>query len=579
VASCDVADPAGVVSLHITPNYAGVQDTQCVNVVSDSNASSYYLNISAPKSTLDHNPVLTPTNATIVSTAAALSSPTTLSVNTWGFAIPSGQTFLRSAFTNFNNLSAYQTNPDTATFAAIPVVSPAPDLSCEYWDKDGIQGTDPCTPHTSYTFAEINDLTPGDETFKVFFSVKANSQQPSGTYQNIITITAIAEEAPEPIEPTPAPPTDFATKATAIVPNFASTITPEQGSAPVFSVSGSGFSGSTTITIGGQPCTVVSYTTNALTCSGPTSGMTDGAKTVAINGVPQNSSYDVWYSSFAFPTLQSMDSTACSALPAHLTASDGNVSVYRDTRDSQLYYIAKMADNKCWMLDNLRYKPTSLSSGSQTNNWPSTTVNQKWTGYLTVDNTNDITTDPTNQNYLGYADPITNTYCRGNNTPQPTQTITRCGLLYNWYTTTAGTGDSNISSTGGTQATGSVCPANWRLPSAYSGTGGPTTNGTSYTVADFPVLNISMRQQTLSTGATTNDATTYPNWQPSGVFAGVFSGGFYSGFGSQGSNGFLWSSSVHNAAGARGAYWYASYVNPGNSSANRDDGRAVRCVL
>ncbi|MFV0485429.1 MAG: hypothetical protein ACK5MU_04385, partial [Candidatus Saccharimonadales bacterium] len=128
----------------------------------------------------------------------------------------------------------------------------------------------------------------------------------------------------------------------------------------------------------------------------------------------------------------------------------------------------------------------------------------------------------------------------------------------------------------GNQVSASICPANFRLPSGMSGSGGATTNGTVYTAADFPVLNASMNAGSLTTGATTN----YPTgWQPSGAWGGAFSGYWNVGLGYQGSYGYYWSSTVNSATNARILFFYSSAVSPGNGISDKYNGFAVRCVL
>ncbi len=162
-------------------------------------------------------------------------------------------------------------------------------------------------------------------------------------------------------------------------------------------------------------------------------------------------------------------------------------------------------------------------------------------------------------------------------TDMAVNTTTHCGYLYNWYAATAGTGTYALQPPN--NATNSICPTNFRLPSMRSGTGGPETDGTSTTVADFPKLNATMNSGNSTTSGST---TSYPaGWQPSGVWSGTFSG--YrdsSGWSNQGTRGYFWSTSPNSTAyDAYRLYFFSSNVNLATTNGNLSSGLAVRCVL
>jgi hypothetical protein len=91
-----------------------------------------------------------------------------------------------------------------------------------------------------------------------------------------------------------------------------------------------------------------------------------------------------------------------------------------------------MADEKCWMVDNLKY--ANYGALSQENGKS-----------LTVDGTSTESTE--NSDVAKYVDPGASTYCTGS-TDISGNTNTRCGLLYNWYAATNGTGTYNLSTEG-----------------------------------------------------------------------------------------------------------------------------------
>jgi uncharacterized protein (TIGR02145 family) len=286
--------------------------------------------------------------------------------------------------------------------------------------------------------------------------------------------------------------------------------------------------------------------------------MSDGEKRTEINGTDAGDSYTVWYSSFSFPTLQSLSSSGtCAGTPIATV-------VYRDSRDSQLYYVAKLDDNKCWMLDNLRYKPNGDTAGTVTPAFSATQVAS--TGQYLTDNGTSSSAAP-NFDVAKYIDPISSpggsNLCRSNssNSLVPAENITRCGLLYNWYTATAGTAPQS-QTTGDTS--GSICPANWHLPAGRNASG------------DFGVLDITYG----GTGAYQigTPAQLATLWLSSGAWHGVFSGYYASGFNDQGTNGIYWSSSVTSAANGYALNFGSTLVHPGTNGNDRYYGFAIRCV-
>jgi hypothetical protein len=355
---------------------------------------------------------------------------------------------------------------------------------------------------------------------------------------------------------------------TSISPNIASTI-PGANSGPAFSIVGTGFTAATSVTIGGVACsnfTIVSST--YIACTGPTTGLSPGAKPVVVTNSGGDSDNDkvVTYYNTAYPTLQSATKAACPTTAA----------IYRDTRDSQLYYTKKMADGKCWMVDNLKY----AGYGTRVNS-----------GYLTV-NGNSGNAATGNYDVAKYVDPVfvsatARDYCTGT-AKMPANTVTKCGYLYNWYAATYGTGLASI--TNDVNVTGSICPNNnnsgnatstgagWRVPMEIPSA--PTNLG------DFYSLDVALG----GTGGGRTDSNTEAylatRWIYSGAWQGIYIGGYGSG--------------LSTLPGVLGAYWTSKAGSPSVSSDEasileyRNDiwwfhptstriykrvGESVRCVL
>ena len=265
-------------------------------------------------------------------------------------------------------------------------------------------------------------------------------------------------------------------------------------------------------------------------------------------------------------TMQNFTQSNCNAMTV------GQVVSLTDSRNKQTYRVKKMQDNKCWMVDNLKYAGEANTDLANVDGTYGLVYNNESGKYNTVDGTNTQSTD--NFDKAFYNNPMSDSYCYGTSIQS---SYTKCGYLYNWYAATAGTGtyDTNTS---GTNVSGSICPTGWRLPSGSSDGSTATGNGTSDTAADFAVLNASMNAGSLTTGSTSSSY--YAGWQFTGAWSGVFSGTRSNGFFSQGSVGYYWSSTAFSSPNARSLYFFSSYVSPGtNVNSIKYNGFAIRCVM
>ncbi|WP_300269215.1 FISUMP domain-containing protein [uncultured Flavonifractor sp.] len=249
----------------------------------------------------------------------------------------------------------------------------------------------------------------------------------------------------------------------------------------------------------------------------------------------------------------------------------GDIVSLTDERNGQTYRIKKMQDEKCWMVDNLKYAGEANTDLANVDGTYGLVYNNESGKYNTVDGTN--TQSTTNSDKAFYNNPMSASYCYGTSIQS---SYTKCGYLYNWYAATAGTG-TYATSTWDTNVSGSICPTGWRLPSATSDGSTATGNGTSDTAADLPVLNASMNAGSLTTGSTSSSY--YAGWQFTGAWSGVFSGYWFNGFLSQGSLGYYWSSTVYSSTNARNLSFYSSSVSPGNNNVYKYRGFAIRCVM
>ena len=170
----------------------------------------------------------------------------------------------------------------------------------------------------------------------------------------------------------------------------------------------------------------------------------------------------------------------------------GDITALKDARDNNVYAVAKLADGKCWMIENLRIDSSITLSSANTHN-PSLPLNNTWVyadhqTTLTTSNHLSTTVDPTvtawcqnntancfNQSMLN----TNNTTLFTNNTASSysaSGNVYSYGNYYNWYSATAGQGTYNRSSG---NATGDICPAGWHLPTGIETTGEFWRLGTS----------------------------------------------------------------------------------------------------
>ena len=236
---------------------------------------------------------------------------------------------------------------------------------------------------------------------------------------------------------------------------------------------------------------------------------------------------------FTISTMQQMTSTICNATTTPLKTAtqldtDGShhgdpnyvpTKTLTDIRDNNTYTVSKLADGKCWMTQNLRIvdKTITPADSDVTSNY---TILASFISGFSSYNT-----------FNAYVD---NTY----------------GGYYNWYTATAGTGTTSLS-TKYQNTTVSICPKGWRLPTSGNSTNDFQTLYNNYNSSS--ALRSSPVNLTLSGDADSSSM-------------------YY-----QGSYGYYWSSTVYDNDDAYGLYLYSSDVGPSNNY-NKDYGFSVRCV-
>lgn len=513
-------------NLAVTPTPDGTlaSDEMAIQVSTD-NTTGYTLALSlAGAETSLNDPA---SGGKIQSSIADINSPATLSVNTWGW-------YPDSLANNTGNL-----------FSALPSIS------------------------TPYELKKTSSPTSGSgETTTISFGVNVDTTLPAGSYTNAIVISAVTNYVPQPILDV-YPTTGWAGDTITLYSN-------------------GGFVNVQSVQIGGTDCTSINVkSADELTCTLPskaetnTTSGTDNGYSISVTA--SNTSLDThnftirYFNPNRTETASVSNTQITNTNMSSFTGVDcgslsvGDIISLTDERNGQTYRIKKMQDEKCWMVDNMKYLGEGMTITNTADSTTGITYNNESGKYNTVDGTD--TQSTTNSDKAFYNNPMSASYCYGTSIQS---SYTKCGYLYNWYAATAGTG-TYATSTGGTNVSGSICPTGWRLPSATSDGSTATGNGAKYTAADFAVLNASMNAGSLTTGST--DDSYYAGWQYSGAWSGVFSGDWGSGFGIRGSYGYYWSSTANSSTGARSLFFSSSRVHPGNGGYSRYYGHAIRCVM
>ena len=265
------------------------------------------------------------------------------------------------------------------------------------------------------------------------------------------------------------------------------------------------------------------------------------------------------------PYMQDLNATKLNQLLPNV----GDTTTAIDKRDEQAYQIAKLADNKYWMVENLNLAGGTALDADKTDVTSayissfSTSCNLTKSGstiVLPASSTSGFNAN--NYSYVYNSGNKTNCGASGQRTP--------CYSYYSWDAATLGSGRSI--STDNTDAQQSICPKGWKLPTSR------TTSATNWqTTSDFYVL---AHQYGLDSTTSTSESDdgfytqAGPGTTPNFLLA---SGYYYSTFGT-GSNGYYWSSTSGSGSGARSLFFNSSRVDSA-SGYPRAQGFSVRCLF
>ena len=278
--------------------------------------------------------------------------------------------------------------------------------------------------------------------------------------------------------------------------------------------------------------------------------------------------------------MQDMNSSICTAVEPEIS------SKLIDVRDNQVYTVAKLKDNKCWMTENLNIAGSTALSADTTDVDSTYVANFTTSNNLTkgdniiilpvsaTKNANDNNlTDPTqfsvnNYSYVFNSGNKTNCGASGQNIP--------CYSYYSWDAATLGSGRSI--SAENTDAPYSVCPKGWRLP-----TSGAQIENNGWKRGDFYRLATAygarLEDHSYDTSIDSG-ANFYNNAGPNTVPNFLISGVYYSGeFQEAGLLGFSYSAtSYSNSTAAHYLYFGPDNVYSARYG-NRRAGRPIRCLF
>ena len=320
--------------------------------------------------------------------------------------------------------------------------------------------------------------------------------------------------------------------------------------------------------------------------------------------------YAIWIKSAG--SMQSDAANICSGLTvaSSTTKTLNSVSALTDQRDNNTYAIAKLADGKCWMIENLRLESTAEhnSDGTLAQGYGTSATYGNFGGLADAESTGFSSTYSANSlysndgsnntinigtsNYPAYRMPRynnRNNQATSANRPQnpttnsATNSTTNAGMYSygNYYTWHAAIADLTYNGTNNQSTTGtSLCPAGWHLPK-----GGNNQNTANNEFLAFSEALIGVKPANY-------DSQTYPSYTgtPEGSDASnklraypnnfLYSGRFHTSSAyNRGSHGLYWSSTADDISSSYYLSLNSSYVYPGTKSSRKNYGQGIRCTV
>ena len=317
-------------------------------------------------------------------------------------------------------------------------------------------------------------------------------------------------------------------------------------------------------------CNSIPTTTNGTdSCTGtiynPNGDGTNLTYTLDQTGGPNTLSLTAMWKELCPGYTKMQDMTTASA--AALLPNVGSTAIVCDTRDEQTYTIAKLKDNKYWMVENLNLAGNTALSANDTDVTSEYISSFSTSNNLTKEvNTIKLPASSTSGFESGNYSYVYNSGNKTNNCAKP-----GCYSYYSWDAATLGSG--RTISTEDTDAPYSICPKGWRLPTSGSDLNNGWKRGNFYALATAYGANLENYSKQYSATFYNNAG---PGTTPNFLLAGYYDYGlFFNG----GSDGCYWSTtSASDTNIARYLYFTSSSVNSADYVSRRN-GFSVRCLL
>ncbi len=207
-------------------------------------------------------------------------------------------------------------------------------------------------------------------------------------------------------------------------------------------------------------------------------------ETITLPADGQLQLYATWIAAEESITMQSFRAADYASLPVN------SIKALRDERDNSVYAVAKLADGNWWMIENLRLDLNSpnITIDATNTHAPTTaflnslSLNFMGNATYTMADCGDSNHECEDQISFGTSN-IDRSKTADPKGSGQTYSWYGYGVVYNWYTATAGNGNH---STTGDVITGDICPSSWHLPTGED-------NG------EFAILNTALGIDTLDT--------------------------------------------------------------------------------